>query len=114
MYLVCRVLERLLEVTERDCECSEGKVSPLYQAVLSERPASLVPFLRAGFNPDAQACFGYASPLELAMERYLDTHVHSAPLTAPTSRLTATGLSRPWLDSITVTRLPSGACFHVI
>lgn len=77
MSLVCRVLERLLQVTERDCECSEGKVSPLYQAVLSERPASLVPFLRAGFNPDAQPCFGYASPLELALERYTNTDIHS-------------------------------------
>ncbi|XP_062374708.1 ankyrin repeat and SOCS box protein 3 [Sardina pilchardus] len=63
-----RVLERLLEVTDRDCECNEGKVSPLYQAVLSERSASLVPLLRAGYNADAQPCFGYACPLELAME----------------------------------------------
>ncbi|XP_031439184.1 ankyrin repeat and SOCS box protein 3 isoform X2 [Clupea harengus] len=63
-----RVLERLLEVTERECECSKGKVSPLYQAVLSERPASLAPLLRAGYNPDAQPCFGYTCPLELAME----------------------------------------------
>ena len=73
-----RVLERLLEVTERECECSKGKVSPLYQAVLSERPASLAPLLRAGYNPDAQPCFGYTCPLELAMERFwnTDTHTH--------------------------------------
>ncbi|KAL2102253.1 hypothetical protein ACEWY4_001421 [Coilia grayii] len=63
-----RVLERLLEVTERECERSEGKVSPLYQAVLSERASTLTPLLNAGYNPDAQPCFGYACPLELAIE----------------------------------------------
>lgn len=63
-----RVLERLLEVTDRDCERNEARVSPLYQAVLSERPGSLETLLRAGYHPDAQPCFGYTCPLELAME----------------------------------------------
>ncbi|XP_063073009.1 ankyrin repeat and SOCS box protein 3 isoform X2 [Engraulis encrasicolus] len=63
-----RILERLLEVTERECECTEGKVSPLYQAVLSEKASSIAPILSAGYNPDAQPSFGYTHPLELAME----------------------------------------------
>uniref|UniRef100_A0AAY4EZN9 SOCS box domain-containing protein n=1 Tax=Denticeps clupeoides TaxID=299321 RepID=A0AAY4EZN9_9TELE len=62
-----RILQRLVDVTCRDCDRAEGKVSPVYLAVLGEKAASLRPLLQAGYSADAQPCpqFGYGCPLEL-------------------------------------------------
>ncbi|KAG7492480.1 hypothetical protein MATL_G00015070 [Megalops atlanticus] len=60
------ILERLLSVTDRACDHSPGKVSPVYSAVLGGQTESLQVLLREGFGPDAQDCesFGYSCPLE--------------------------------------------------
>ncbi|XP_030631346.1 ankyrin repeat and SOCS box protein 3 [Chanos chanos] len=67
----CRVsiLERLIPVTNRECDRGEGKVSPVYLAVLSGQADSLRPLLKAGYSPDAQSCkqFGYECPLDMAL-----------------------------------------------
>ncbi|KAI4897189.1 hypothetical protein NFI96_014894 [Prochilodus magdalenae] len=67
----CRlsILEKLISVTGRDCDQGEGKVSPMYLAVLSGQADSLRPLLRAGYSPNAQSCrqFGYCCPLDMAL-----------------------------------------------
>lgn len=65
----CSVLEKLILVTDRECDRGEGKVSPVYLAVLSGQTESLRPLLREGYSPDAQSCreFGYCCPLNMAL-----------------------------------------------
>ncbi|XP_062859737.1 ankyrin repeat and SOCS box protein 3 isoform X2 [Trichomycterus rosablanca] len=63
------ILEKLIPVTDRECDQGEGKVSPVYLAVLSGQADSLHPLLKAGYSPDAQSCkqFGYSCPLDMAL-----------------------------------------------
>ncbi|KAI5623419.1 ankyrin repeat and SOCS box protein 3 [Silurus asotus] len=63
------ILEKLIPVTDRECDRDEGKVSPMYLAVLSGQAESLRPLLREGYSPDAQSCreFGYSCPLDMAL-----------------------------------------------
>ncbi|KAM9462791.1 ankyrin repeat and SOCS box protein 3 [Clarias gariepinus] len=63
------ILEKLIPVTDRECNRGEGKVSPVYLAVLSGQAESLRPLLREGYSPDAQSCreFGYCCPLDMAV-----------------------------------------------
>lgn len=64
-----RVLERLLAVTDRVCDCGSGKVSPVYTAVLRDQVEIVGILLREGYSPDAQECpdYGYSSPLAAAL-----------------------------------------------
>lgn len=63
------ILEKLILVTDRECDQGEGKVSPVYLAVLSGQAESLRPLLREGYSPDAQSCreFGCCCPLDAAL-----------------------------------------------
>ncbi|TSK14849.1 Ankyrin repeat and SOCS box protein 3 [Bagarius yarrelli] len=63
------ILEKLIPLTDRECDRGEGKVSPVYLAVLSGQVESLRPLLREGYSPDAQSCreFGYCCPLDVAL-----------------------------------------------
>lgn len=65
-----RILRRLLAVTDRACDCSDGMVSPLYVAVHSHQGKSVELLLREGYSPDAQDCthiLGLSSPLSVAL-----------------------------------------------
>uniref|UniRef100_A0A8C1GRU1 Ankyrin repeat and SOCS box containing 3 n=2 Tax=Cyprinus carpio TaxID=7962 RepID=A0A8C1GRU1_CYPCA len=63
------ILEKLIPVTKRECDRGEGKVSPVYLAVLSGQADSLRALLKKGYSPDAQSCrqFGYSCPLDMAL-----------------------------------------------
>ncbi|KAG1931857.1 serine/threonine-protein phosphatase 6 regulatory ankyrin repeat subunit A [Pimephales promelas] len=63
------ILEKLIPVTKRECDRGEGKVSPVYLAVLSGQADSLRVLLKKGYSPDAQSCrqFGYSCPLDMAL-----------------------------------------------
>ncbi|XP_026132743.1 ankyrin repeat and SOCS box protein 3 [Carassius auratus] len=63
------ILEKLIPVTKRECDRGEGKVSPVYLAVLSGQADSLRALLKKGYSPDAQNCrqFGYSCPLDMAL-----------------------------------------------
>uniref|UniRef100_A0A8C2DKJ6 Ankyrin repeat and SOCS box containing 3 n=1 Tax=Cyprinus carpio TaxID=7962 RepID=A0A8C2DKJ6_CYPCA len=60
---------KLIPVTKRECDRGEGKVSPVYLAVLSGQADSLRALLKKGYSPDAQSCrqFGYSCPLDMAL-----------------------------------------------
>ncbi|XP_029934528.1 ankyrin repeat and SOCS box protein 3 isoform X2 [Myripristis murdjan] len=65
----CRILERLIAVTDRVCDRGVGMVSPLYVAV-REQSNSVELLLREGYSPDAQDCtdiLGIRSPLSFAL-----------------------------------------------
>lgn len=68
------ILEKLIPVTKRECDRGEGKVSPVYLAVLGGHADSLRALLQKGYSPDAQSCpqFGYSCPLEMALWTWLD------------------------------------------
>ncbi|XP_053367679.1 ankyrin repeat and SOCS box protein 3-like [Clarias gariepinus] len=63
------ILEKLIPVTDRECNRGEGKVSPVYLAVQSGQAESLRLLLREGYSPHAQSCreFGYSCPLDMAV-----------------------------------------------
>ncbi|KAK0135691.1 Ankyrin repeat and SOCS box protein 3 [Merluccius polli] len=65
----CRILERLMAITDRVCDQGEGMVSPLYMAV--KKPSqSMALLLREGYSPDGQDCnhiLGFRSPLSFSL-----------------------------------------------
>ncbi|KAK3529075.1 hypothetical protein QTP70_016513 [Hemibagrus guttatus] len=63
------ILEKLIPVTNRECDRGSGQVSPVYLAVVSGQAESLRPLLREGYSPDAQSCkeFGYGCPLDMVL-----------------------------------------------
>ncbi|XP_027033585.2 LOW QUALITY PROTEIN: ankyrin repeat and SOCS box protein 3 [Tachysurus fulvidraco] len=63
------ILEKLIPVTNRECDRGWGLVSPVYLAVVSGQAESLLPLLREGYSPDAQSCkeFGYSCPLDMVL-----------------------------------------------
>ncbi|XP_072229396.1 ankyrin repeat and SOCS box protein 3 isoform X1 [Leuresthes tenuis] len=83
------VLRRLIDVTDRACDCSEGMVSPLYVAVHSDQTKSMELLLKEGYSPDAQDCtgtLGLRSPLSLALCR-----TANKPCSEPVKLLLAAG-----------------------
>lgn len=63
-------LERLIAVTDRECDSLDGMVSPLYVAVNKHQSKSVEMLLRGGYCPDAQDCthiLGLRSPLSFAL-----------------------------------------------
>ncbi|XP_033000964.1 ankyrin repeat and SOCS box protein 3 isoform X2 [Lacerta agilis] len=65
------ILRLLVPVTDRLCGSAEGKVSPVYSAVLGGHEDCLELLLKEGYSPDAQACpvFGCRSPMPLAFQK---------------------------------------------
>uniref|UniRef100_A0A1A8IRR6 Ankyrin repeat and SOCS box-containing 3 n=3 Tax=Nothobranchius kuhntae TaxID=321403 RepID=A0A1A8IRR6_NOTKU len=64
------ILRRLIDVTDRVCDQSDGMVSPLYTAVHSDQTDSVELLLKEGYSPDAQECInnlGFYSPLSVAL-----------------------------------------------
>lgn len=70
------ILGKLISVTNRECDQGEGKVSPVYLAVLGGQVGSLRTLLKEGYSPDAQSCrqFGHSCPLDMAL--CLDSEWH--------------------------------------
>lgn len=66
------VLEKLIPVTNRECDKGEGKLSPVYLAVLMRQVDSVRALLKEGYSPDAQSCepFDYSCPLDMALWCY--------------------------------------------
>ncbi|XP_028989349.1 ankyrin repeat and SOCS box protein 3 [Betta splendens] len=64
------ILRRLIAVTDRSCDRSDGMVSPLYMAVHNHQSRSVELLLREGYCPDAQDCthiLCFSSPLSVAL-----------------------------------------------
>lgn len=71
-FLICkpRILQKLIEVTDRTCDRGERMVSPLYVAIHRDQASSIELLLKEGYSPDAQDytdALGFPSPLSLAL-----------------------------------------------
>ncbi|XP_041830025.1 ankyrin repeat and SOCS box protein 3 [Melanotaenia boesemani] len=97
------VLRRLIEVTDRRCDCSDGSVSPLYVAVHNHQSMELL--LKEGYSPDAQDCsetLGLRSPLSLAL-----CHTSDKPCSDSVKLLLAAGAAlseKDWVYALATDR----------
>lgn len=68
--ILYRILKKLIPVTNQDRVRGEGRVNPIYLAVLLKRVDCLRALLKDGYSTDTQTYLDYTSPLEMAFSCY--------------------------------------------